>query len=128
MTASWDKLNATDRERVQLMLVSLKEFCFRYDVADRISTEMEQGCAAMRFCMNSLCQYCCNYHVVGGGNKLMNVLKEIGSGDLLSARNALLLQVTVNDPIILTRQLHSGLDARFPEAFYATEDRDPPAR
>ena len=90
MPTAWEQLNRTDRERVQLMVVSLKEFSFGFDMADRLSTEVEQGSAAMRFYMNSLYQYCCNYYLVGGANKLRNVLKDIGSGDLLEPVETLL--------------------------------------
>lgn len=57
MPTPWEQLNRTDRERVQLMVLSLKEFSFGFDMADRLSTEVEQGSAAMRFYMNSLYQH-----------------------------------------------------------------------
>ena len=90
MPTPWEQLKRTDQERVQLMVVSLKEFSFGFDMADRLSTEVEQGSAPMRFYMNSLYQYCCNYYLVGGANKLRNVLKDIGSGDLLEPVEMLL--------------------------------------
>jgi hypothetical protein len=90
MSTPWVQLKKGDRERVQLMLFSLKEFAFGFDMADRLSDGVEQGSAAMRFYMNSLYQYCCNYYLVGGANKLRNVLKDIGSGDLLTPVETLL--------------------------------------
>jgi hypothetical protein len=90
MSTPWEQLNSKDRERVQLIIFSLQEFSFGYDLTDRLSTEVEQGSDAMRFHINSLYQYCCNYYLVGGANKLLNVLKQIGSGDLLVPAEALL--------------------------------------
>jgi hypothetical protein len=87
---AWSQLNRTDRERVQLMLFSLKEFSFGYETADHLSDAVEEGSAAMRFYMNSLYQYCCNYYLVGGPNKLRNILQELGSGDLLQPLDTLL--------------------------------------
>jgi|GEM_PF-1920949 len=90
LTTPWEQLSKSDRKRVQLMIVSLMEFSFGFDTGERISTEVEQGSAAMRFYLNSLYQYCCNYYLVGGANKLRNILKEIGSGDLLEPLDTLL--------------------------------------
>ncbi len=44
----------------------------------------------MRFYLNSLYHRCCNYHFVGGANKLRDILKEIGFGDLLEPVEILL--------------------------------------
>lgn len=90
LTTPWKQLSRSDRKRVQLMIVSLMEFSFGFDTGERMSTEVEQGSAAMRFYMNSLYQYSCNYYLVGGANKLRNILKEIGSGDLLEPVETLL--------------------------------------
>lgn len=72
------------------MLVSLQEFSFGYEAADHFSTVAADGSAAMRFYMNSLYQYCCNYYLVGGANKLRNILQDVGSGDLLESLEILL--------------------------------------
>ena len=40
--------------------------------------------------MNSLYKYCVNYYLGSGGNKLKNILKNIGSGDLLESIMTLL--------------------------------------
>lgn len=87
---NWSQLNETERQQVCLMLASLQEFVFAYDTADRLSAQVDQGSAALRFYMNSLYQYCCNYHLVGGANKLKNILTQLGSGDLLESLEALL--------------------------------------
>jgi hypothetical protein len=86
----WEQLSKSDRKRVQLMIVSLKEFSFGFDTGERMSTEVEQGSAPMRFYLNSLYQYRCNYYLVGGAHKLMNILKKVGSGDLLEPVETLL--------------------------------------
>ena len=72
------------------MIVSLKEFSFGFDTGERMSTEVEQGSAPMRFYLNSLYRSCCNYYLVGGAHKLLNILKKIGSGDLLEPVETLL--------------------------------------
>ena len=41
--APWEQLSKSDRKRVQLMIVSLKEFSFGFDTGERMSTEVEQG-------------------------------------------------------------------------------------
>jgi hypothetical protein len=87
---SWSTLNSTEHERFGLMLVSLKEFSYGYETADALSDEVPEGSAPMRFFMNSLYQYCANYFLVGGGNKLRNLLIQLGSGDLLKAIDDLL--------------------------------------
>lgn len=89
MSTPWEQLKKGDRERVQLMMFSLKEFAFGFDMADRLSDEVEQGSAAMRFYMNSLYQDRCNYYL-GGAHKLLNILKDVGSGDLLEPVEKLL--------------------------------------
>lgn len=80
---NWNDLNSTEREQIQLMLVSLKEFCYGFDRLESIAGELEPGVATIRFYFNSLYQYVGNYYLVGGANKLINVLENIGSGDLL---------------------------------------------
>jgi hypothetical protein len=80
---SWNQLTNTEKEQVTMMLISLQEFSYGFERADAIADEVAPRSATLRFYMNSLYQYCCNYFLVGGANKLSNVLQSIGSGDLL---------------------------------------------
>ncbi len=72
------------------MLFSLKEFSYGYERADQVAGEFPAGAPILRFYMNSLYQYCANYYLVGGGNKLITILESMGSGDLLSEIRRLL--------------------------------------
>lgn len=66
------------------MLFSLKEFSYGCERGDALSQEVPAGSASLRFYMNALYQYCANYFLVGGSRKLRDVLKDLGSGDLLA--------------------------------------------
>jgi len=77
-------------EKLGHIVFSLKEFCYGLDRLDEISEEVEQGCAQMRFYMNSLYEYTARYFLLNkqedlpiGGN-LYPALKELGLEDYLT--------------------------------------------
>ena len=63
--------------------MSLKEFSYAFDTARQVAGFSAEGSAAMRFYTNAMYQYVAAYFLVGGGNKLSDKLRSLGSGDLL---------------------------------------------
>ena len=80
---TWDDLDERERELVHLMLFSLKEFSYGIDRMDEIWKPGQEPGAQARFYMTSLHQYCANYFMLTGAHKLRDVLRALGSGDLL---------------------------------------------
>lgn len=77
-------------ERLNMVVSSLKEFCYGLDRLDEISMVSEQGSAQMRFYMNSLYEYTAKYYLLYkkislpiGGN-LYPALKELGLSNYLN--------------------------------------------
>ena len=87
---TWDQLSEREREQVRLMLFSLKEFSYGVDRMDEIWRPGQEPGAQARFYMTSLHQYCANYLMLAGAHKLRDVLRSLGSGDLLEPVEALL--------------------------------------
>jgi hypothetical protein len=87
---AWKDLSQREKEQIQLMLFSLKEFSYGFEKGDVVASEVPAGSAILRFYMNALYQYCANYYLVGGAHKLKNILQEMGSGNLLEHINAIL--------------------------------------
>ncbi len=83
MPKSWDELTDKERESVQLILFSLKEFSYGVDATEAAAAEVVPGAAKLRFYITSLNHYFSSYFLVGGANKLRNRLEQIGSSDLL---------------------------------------------
>ena len=63
--------------------MSLKEFCYCLDTLNTISNNCEQGCAQMRFYINSLYLYTANYFLLDNdtnipiGGNLYPALKDL---------------------------------------------------
>lgn len=87
---SWGDLTQREHEQISLMLLSLKEFSYGYDRANEVAKHVSPGAAMLRFYMTSLYHYCANYFLVGGANKLRNVLEQLSSHDLLQPIDSLL--------------------------------------
>ena len=80
---AWADLSKAEREKVGLILVSLKEFSYGYEQVAKLSETVTPGTAAVRFYMSSLYHYFCSYFLVGGANKLRNALESLQCGDML---------------------------------------------
>lgn len=118
-----------EQEQLKMMLLSLQEFSYGFEQADSIAQEVKPGSAALRFYMNSLYQYCCNYFLVGGANKLSNILCNVGFGDLLDPINEVLSRPmgsmtfgeiirtyrdkTITHPNFTTRIIRRDIHSRF---------------
>ena len=87
---TWNQLSEREQEQVRLMLFSLKEFSYGVDHMDEIWRPGQEPGAQARFYMTSLHQYCANYFMLTGAHKLRDVLRSLGSGDLLEPVEALL--------------------------------------
>jgi len=86
----WKELDQTEKKQIHLMLFSLKEFCHGFDRFMLAVNEFPEGHATIRFYMNSLYQYCFNYFITAGPDKLSIKMKRIGCGDLLDSIEELL--------------------------------------
>ena len=86
----WDNLTNIQKEQVEMLLSSLKEFSYGFERADLITDQCKPASATIRFYMNSLFQYCANYYLGDGGNKLKSILMELDCGDLFKPIEGLL--------------------------------------
>jgi len=84
-------MNKEQIEKLQMIVSSLKEFCYGLKRLDEISTISEQGSARMRFYMNGLYEYTAKYYLLYkkeylpiGGN-LYPALKELGLTNYLNS-------------------------------------------
>ena len=77
-------------EKLMRICISLKEFSYCLDTLDIVSLSCDQGCAEMRFYLNSLYSYTANYFLLDNGTNnpiggnLYPVLKELGLEDRLN--------------------------------------------
>ena len=87
---TWDELSSSEKERVKLIILSLKEFSYGVDRTAEVAEQVKPGAAKLNFYMSALYQLFANYFLVGGPNKLSNTLKTLGCEDLMEPIQELL--------------------------------------
>ena len=86
-------MNKTENEKLGRIWLSLKEFSYCLDTLDTVSVRCDQGCAQMRFYLNSLYSYTANYFLLDNGSNI-----PIG-GNLYPALKELVLHSTNSFPL-----------------------------
>jgi len=95
-------MNSEEIQKLNLICISLKEFCYGLDSLDKSSQNSDQGSPKMRFYMNSLYSYTANYFLLDNG-----INDPIG-GNLYPALEEIDLQDNLDDIINI---LNTRIDA-----------------